>query len=246
MKVVAYYALHYGKEWLRWSMSSVRNYVDDIIIVYSAKPSHGHTTDVQCPDTEDELRAIAGDFQAIWYTAVDRFNWEGEHRDMAVQLCEDHGADIILVVDHDEVWEPDMLTTSIEYVRGSTNKHYRVSMQHYYRSVGWVCHDSMKPVRFHNIKQGHRPEGYIPEEYGKVHHYGYAQSPKTVNYKWYIHGHLAELRPGWFKQKFLGWEPGNCDVHPVVHGLWTPEWYNRQNMEYLIGDHPYFRMGIIE
>lgn len=242
MKVVAYYALHYGKEWLYWSMRSIKDYVDDIVVVYSPTPSFGHGTNIPCPDTADQLEILANRFDAHWVD-IHRSHWEGDHRDEAVHICEEKGADVILVVDHDEIWEADMLQKSLEFVMSSSQRNYLVHMQHYWRSVGWVCYDEAMPCRF--IKPTGKGNAYIPREYGNVHHYGYAQSSPLINYKWLIHGHLAELRPTWYQQKFLDWKPGVVDVHPTNHDFWTPEKYDRTQLEDLISDHPYYALDII-
>lgn len=241
MKVVAYYALHYGAEWLYWSMRSVKPFVDDIVVVYSPVPSHGHGTDATPPDDREVLRHLAGRFDAVWVDILGS-RWEGDHRDEAVMVCEDLGADIVLVVDHDEIWEPGHLQECIEYVTENDARNYRVPFQHYWRSVGWVCHDLAQPVRLHYLNG--EGDDYIPTK-GKVHHYGYAQSSKLVEYKWKIHGHLAELRPNWYQEKFLKWRPGMIDVHPTNVNFWTPEPFDRTTLEDLIGDHPYYQMDII-
>jgi hypothetical protein len=243
VKVVAYYALHYGKEWLEHSMRSVRDHVDEIIVMYSKLPSYGHRTNIPCPESEEELRAIAGKFEAIWHT-YGAFNWEGQHRDTAYDICVDRDADIIVPVDHDEIFEPVMLTYALEYVwEHGMARNYLVPMQHYYRSVGWVCYDEAQPVRFHRV--GGVGNDYIPREYGNVHHFGYAQSADLIAYKWLIHGHKGELRPEWYQQKFLDWKPGDTDVHPTNQDFWNPVEYDRDGLAHLIGDHPYFSLDII-
>jgi hypothetical protein len=242
MKVVAYYALHYGKEWLYWSMRSIKDFVDDIVVVYSPTPSYGHGTEVACPDTSEQLKLLADRFDAHWVN-IHRSHWEGDHRDEAVHICEDMGADIILVVDHDELWEPDMLKKSLEFVMSNSQRNYLVHMQHYWRSVGWVCYDEALPVRF--IKPGGEGNISVPREYGNVHHFGYAQTVPIMAYKWLIHGHLAELRPNWFEHTFQTWKPGDVDVHPTNVDFWTPVRYDRTQIADLISDHPYYGMDII-
>lgn len=244
MKIVAYYALHYGYEWLKWSMRSIRDHVDEIVVVYSDKPSHGHWTTNKPPDgdSEDALRAIASDFQVIWYN-IEHSHWEGTHRDFAVEKCEDREADIVLVVDHDEIWEPDMLQFMLEYVKVSPARNFRVPFRHFWRSVSWVCYDPAMPVRLHKLTGvGDFSIGYD----GWVNHFGYAQKPETIKYKWYIHGHLPELREGWYDRAFMMWEPWMKDVHPTNLNFWNPIPFNKHELESLIGDHPYFQLDIIK
>lgn len=248
MKVVAYYALHYGKEWLEYSLRSIRNHVTDIVIVYTPRPSFGHGTNIPCPDTEEELRAIAAPFDVIW-TGLPSSRWEGDHRDLAVERCKAIGADIVMAVDYDEIWEPDHLKKTLDYVWGSTSRHYRVPFVHYWRSTKWKCHDPALPERFQNVRQGQEGTiSYVPQEYGLVHHFGYAISEPLMYYKWLIHGHLPELRPHWLHGTFAKWEPGQNDVHPTNHDFWNPvpvPAEERSVLSDLIGDHPYFQLDII-
>jgi len=242
MKVVALYCLHYGSEWLFWSMRSIKDFVDDIVVVYSPVPSHGHGTEARVPDDRDTLVHLAGRFDAKW-TDILGSRWEGEHRDEGASICESIGADIVLVVDHDEIWEPEHLQQSLEFVKETDARDFRIPFQHYYRSVGWVCHDLAQPVRFHRLAD--KGLAYVPGKFGKVHHYGYAQSSTLVDYKWKIHGHLGELRPNWYQEKFLDWTPGMLDVHPTNLNFWNPEPFDRTQLVDLISDHPYYSMDII-
>lgn len=246
MKVVAYYALHYGSEWLKWSLRSIRNHVDEIIIVYTPGPSFGHGTKAVCPDSRAELMFIVEPFDVLW-SEISRSHWEGNHRDAAVEMCIEEGADIIMPVDHDELWDPVMLSKSLEFVMGSSQKYFLVHMQHYWRSVGYVCYDDAAPQRFIKAKETRTGAvTYIPREFGNVHHYGYAQSVELMRYKWLIHGHLGELRPNWLDEIFIPWQPGMKDVHPTNEkNFWDPVPFDKTQLEHLIGDHPYYEMEII-
>lgn len=239
MKIIASYILHYGKEWLYWSMRSVAPFVDKIRVFYTPKPSHGHGTELACPDSENELFYIAGEFGAVWHKGT--YMHEGEHRDFAIKACVDAGADLILVVDADEIWDPDVLSNALTQACEGNAYAWRVHASHFWRSVNWICYDEAMPVRI--IKPSGHGEGYVigPGFW----HFGYAQSPELMRYKMSIHGHKNELRPGWFEEKFLGWKPGMGDVHPTNRDFWNSEPFDRQKLVDLIGDHPYYKDGII-
>lgn len=257
MRLVACYILHYGREWLAWSMRSVQPHVDSIVVSYSIKPSHGHGTDAVCPETEAELCDIVTNMtknkQAmVWWNTSQGFAHEGLHRQYAVQACQDLGADVVLVVDADEIWDARTLhhavsTVEAAYAIGEGKRSWRVPMHHFYRSVGWACRDAAMPVRLLDLRvPDEKSEGYVSYLYGYVHHFGYAQSPAIVDYKWRIHGHKNELRPGWFEDKFMGWTPPGMDVHPTnANYFWNPAAYSKREIKHLIGDHPYFDMDLI-
>ena len=223
--------------------------MDEIRVFYTPKPSHGYMTSMPCPETRDELYAIAKQFDAVWDERL--YKWEGQHRDYAAAMCTDAGADIILVVDADEVWLPEQLKRVVghveEYAGVDTVAKYRiwrVNMVHFWRSLGWVCRDGMWPERV--IVPGGRGGGYISQHMAQPLHMGYAQSPGIVKYKISIHGHKGEFRPEWFEKKFLAWAPGVRDVHPTCVNTWDPEPYDKDLIEDVVGDHPYFPLEIVE
>lgn len=244
MKVVAYYALHYGKDWLPWSMKAIREQVDEIVVLYTPIPSYGHGTDVPCPETEGELRSIADKFGAKW-SKLTGSRWEGDHRDEAEEICKDLGADIILPVDHDEIWYPEIIDAAVEIAAYHPHRNYRVNMRHFWKSVNWVCNDAATPVRVINLRG--EGDSFIDLGDMPMNHFGYAQSNEIVEYKWKIHGHLGELRENWLEEKYKNWKPGIVDVHPTNEkDFWTPEPFDRQKLQFLIGNHPYFDLDIIQ
>lgn len=246
MKIIAYYALHYGREWLYWSMRALAPFVDEFVILYTDKPSYGFKTNLACPETKGELLSIAVLAENTLKPAVRWYDLaavghEGTHRDAAVQICVDRGADIILPIDHDEIWEAKHLERVLDVVMASDAKDYRISMQHYWRSVKWVCRDPLQPVRA--IKPSGNGEKFVDPGLGMMHHFGYAQSPTIIKYKWQIHGHQAELRPGWLENKFMA--NSRFDVHPTNRDFWTPAFSDMERFEPYIGDHPYFHFDVI-
>ena len=226
-------------------MRSVRSIVDEIYVFYTSRPSHGHGTDLRNPETRDELYNIAKPYQPIWHDAVG-YQHEGIHREFAVELCKNAGANLVVVVDADEIWDQEALQNAVTYTQSKPYHSFRVGARHFWRSLKWICDDPAMPTRFIRTDLP-RDAG---EEYfhsGKFFHMGYAQSPSIVYYKMNIHGHKAELRPRWFEKKFLEWKPGDKDVHPTNENFWNPVPYvDDGTLEYIVGDHPYWGKDIIE
>jgi hypothetical protein len=257
--IAAYYALHYGKEWLEWSMRSIREHVDEIHVFYVSRPSHGHQTELICPETGLELRSIADNYDALWWNCSHlHFDWEGNHRDFAVHTLIQRGADTILVVDADEIWPQDHIKQVLDVAEKEGTAINRVFMKHFWRSLKWVCNDEAAPVRVLKPNYVQEPAGplsptHIEETYiggdDKVYHMGYAQTPEIIFYKQKIHGHKGEWRDGWFENIFLPWRPGDDDVHPTNLNFWNPErpdFSTYQQLNLLCGDHPYFDVDLIE
>jgi hypothetical protein len=244
MSVAAVYCLHYGAEWLEWSLRSVADFADQIYVLYTRWPSHGHLTSLPCPETRDDLIDVVNKFNVIWYD-VGPFQWEGQHRDLSISIANDGGFDQALVVDADEIWDASHLADFIAFSRASNSKIVRVAMHHFWRSTNWYCRDDASPIRLFNLKK-FGGEVYYPLDGQRVFHMGYAQSPKLIEYKMSIHGHKNELRPDWYNNKFLSWHPGDTDVHPSGIGTWNPvQWKDDGTLQVLIGDHPYWGKDII-
>jgi hypothetical protein len=249
MKTIAFYCLHYGKEYLAWSIRSIQDAVDEIHVVYSDRPSFGHRTDLECPDSEEEMLSQAMRFAekpVHWHKG--RFSIEGEHRDAIYPIAREVGADRILVVDEDEIWAPGAARAALAATAGRPERDVLVRFVHFWRSFHWVCRDPSMPVRIVN------PSGsgiwYLSPQDHPVLHFGYAQTERLTSYKEAIHGHKSEWRRGWFDRKFLPWTPGAgiSDVHPTCVDFWNPEAVG-PDLEGVVRatlhDHPYHALPVI-
>jgi hypothetical protein len=251
---IAYYALHYGKEYLAWSIRSVQDAVDEIHILYTPTPSFGHATKASCPDSEQELRQEAERFLKFgkpffWHTGT--WHGEGHHRTSIEQIAKDRGAELVLVVDADEVWPPGSAEQALQATwDANAARETLVHMVHFWRSFWWFCQDLCRPCRVVDRRHG---EGfwYLLPQAKPVYHFGYAQSVATTAYKWEIHGHKNELREGWLANKFLAWSPTHpsSDVHPTCgDGFWTPAATSPEliaDLKTVVGDHPYWDHDLI-
>lgn len=243
---IAYYTLHYGKEYLAWSIRSIQDAVDEIHMLYTKTPSFGHGTSLICPDTEEELRHEAQRFAhkpIHWH--VGTWGNEGQHRSEIMTIANQRNAHMILAVDADELWDPETAKSALQRVEDYNAAGYtRVRFVHFWRSLDWVCNDAAMPTRITDTRHLANREWYLDEQKFPVLHFGYAQSEKLMDYKWHIHGHQDELLPGWWQNKFLGWHPGMGDVHPTCsQGFWNPEKIQEPlqgKVKELLYDHPYF------
>ena len=245
MKVIAYTALHYGTDYLYWSIRSVIDHVDEHHILYSAIGSHGHRTDRRCPDTRHAL------YREAVRAAGDKLRWhdgewahEGLQRESILQHAPD--ADVILVVDADEIWRVNTLSfTSLIQSGGVYGRRIRMPIIHYWRSFyRCVLHDPAYPDRVLFPKSNSEPAALIPNV-GFINHVGYAQRSELVEYKQHVHGHKGEWRQDdWFHTVFMANAQTNC--HPVGSEYWNPEPVNPLDyMPEWMKDHPYFNMEVI-
>lgn len=245
MKIVAYTALRYGKEYLGYAIRSVIDRVDEYHVLYALNPSHGHASDLPCPDTKEELYAIAQQ------TAGAKLNWhdgtwtqEGKQRDSIFTYAPD--ADVILSVDSDEIWT-DKVLQILEEERNYKGWSIKIPLIHQWRSFHKaITNDPAAPDRI-IFPKGDRALHLVASLNTPLIHFGYAQSIQTVAYKMAIHGHKDEWRKDcdWFKDKFLA--NAQTDVHPCGHQWQTVDDVNPDDyMPAFMKEHPNYRKALIE
>lgn len=249
-KTVAYCAIHYGRDYLPWSLRSIYDQVDRLNVLYTPHPSHGHRTDAQPPETRQQLLDAAYQYdpqgKIQWYD-VENIWQEGQQRDYAVSVCERNGADLICVVDYDEIYHADTLQAMLDHVWQANNaRNWLINFSHAWRSFSYMCRDNNWPVRIIDTRHS-SGTGYIPKELGDIYHFGYAVTDKVMRYKWNVHGHKDELRPGWYEDKWLAWPPPD-DCHPTNGrneegiGWWNPEPFDKYLLPELMYNHPFFNL----
>ena len=257
MKLVSLTVLHYGREWLEWALRAVYPFVDEMHVFYTPHPSHGHQqTRHKCPDSKEELHGIVSAFPTARWHETTQFYDEGPQRDYARDFCLEQGADLIVVVDADEVWDPDDLNQSIEEASGKPGLWKSRIKGNLWKGVNWVCRDELSPDRFispgshaasRSLRSSREPRYLSGPGFW---HFGYAVSMQSMLYKLSIHGHKDELRKDWafIYQNWKGLEDTPLDgVHPTNtrdsttgKAFWVPEPFDRREIAHLVGDHPYF------
>jgi hypothetical protein len=256
MKITACIALHYGREYLRWVIRGIAPVVDRIHIFYAPSPTFGHAAGgLLCPDTLFELQheaEVEGAGKIVWHEV--RAVSEEAHRTFMLRQALDDQADVMVIVDADEVWDPADLEVTVRAIHDHPQRATRwlTRFANFWRSFDWMVDDSFRPVRFVDLRVWGTPhsDAYLDEamQPGPIYHFGYAQRAELMRYKMACHGHKNEFRPGWLEEKFFGWKPGDVDAHPCVNNLWTPrptDPATRAVLARLLHDHPYQDLAVI-
>lgn len=250
MNLQSYTIIHYGKAYLLEAIEQVLPFVDLAHIIYTPTPSHGHSTLARNPDTKEDIHKEIGSIRTNKFRVYEaEFSQEGQQRDWAVDLCKRNGADVVLVVDYDEIWPGKTLLWMMQRIKGDLGgaRNWLVNMTHMWRSFNHVCRDNGWPVRFIDLTADNNDTRYMDRELGEVYHFGYAVTDDIMRYKWSIHGHKNDLRPNWFEEKWHNWQPGITDVHPTNDkDFWTPEPFDKILLPEVMRVHPYFNLDRVE
>jgi hypothetical protein len=219
-QVISVTCLHYGAMYLEWALRSIRDEVDACYVLYTPQGSFGHRVDVPCPETRDELRALAergaGD-KLRWFER--EYTNEGHHRDHIFELAPD--ADVILIVDADEIWQPGLSLDVIKHFETNPDRTARIHTTHFWRSFyRGMLNDGMHAEHAYAPEHTRNDKGGIESD-KRIFHYGYAQGEAITYYKQFTHGHKSEWRWNWFDEKFLPNE--QQDIHPVINAIWNAE-----------------------
>lgn len=241
---VAFVCLHYGKPYLAEAIASVIDAVDRVLVIYSPVGSHGSHTDTPCPDTREELHALATMAAGNKLDWVDgRFAHEGQHRDAALRFIAP--GDKLLVVDSDEIYADGLARDALAAADAIEARRIRLPFWHYWRSLkrGFM-HDPAYPERIINTRYPGNAETLVLDS-RVVHHMGYAQPSEYIEYKWRIHGHKAEFRRDcdWLRDVWHANRQYDC--HPVGSEYWNAEDMPAAALPTPLRNHPYRELEVI-
>lgn len=254
--VYSYTIAHYGRDYIGYSLKSIAPLVDRLYVFWTSHPSHGHRTNIE--PIESKRHILDSITDSLGYSLDSKLHWqetdiwnEGQQRDFAVQTLQNDNADLILVMDYDEIWHPHVLDKALNHVWQTNGaRNWLINFRHAWRSFNYMCDDQNWPVRIIDTRHS-GGVGYVPKELGDIYHMGYAITDKVLRYKLSIHGHKDELRPNWYEEKWQAWPPPD-DCHPTNGkndegvGWWNPKPFDKRELPYVLHSHPYFNVDKIE
>lgn len=246
MRVLGFMAVHYGKEYLRESLLSIRDYVEEMLVAYSKYPSHGQRVKQDCPDTEEEIflicQEVLGD-KLIWRRSDSYVN-EAHHRDMRYKHSS--GYDLILTIDADEVFKEEDIPAALQYAFNNKERYYGIKgYVNFWRSFNFACYDGFRPIRIENLNNHNQAQNL--ECPLTIYHFSTCQSEPVLRYKMKAFGHASEIRHNWFEEKYYAWRPDNQiqDLHPVSLNLWNAVPFDRFALPEYLQKHVNFTKELI-
>ena len=245
MKVLGFLTIHYGLEYLKESLTSIKDHCEKVVVAYTPNPSHGFGTTEVCPDSKSDIKLICEQVlgsKLIW--DENSYSAENQHRRKAHDYAS--GYDLILTIDADEVFEPKEITNALQYALNGTSQYYGIKGYiNFWRSFNYACYDGFRPIRIENL---HNRNGLQDHECPlTIYHFSTAQSEPVMRYKYKIFGHASEIRTNWLNDIHYAWTPQNQikDIHPVAFGLWNAVPYAKHNMPEFLKEHVNFNKELI-
>ncbi len=242
--IIAYYPIHYGSDYLGYSIKSIYDQVDQIHILYADKPSHGSPTSLKNPDNLTlikEASTLFGDpgNKIKWHYG--QWHNEGNQRDEINGIAASVNAKMIIAVDADEIWDSDVLSRAIQDSFQENKHHNLIRMLTFWRCFHKTAVDEMMPVRI-ILPGAPRGHNYLS---GRVNHFGYARTIENIEYKISIHGHRNEWRNDWI-DVYRNWPNSrDTDLHPTCLNTWSLSDYDKTKLPEFMQQHPYYNLEII-
>lgn len=246
MKVLGFMTIHYGLEYLKESLLSIKDHVEGMVISYVHKPSHGFKTILDCPDKAEDIRKVCEEVlgnKLIWDEA-EFYGAENIHRSVAKKYSQ--GFDLILTIDADEVFESTEINNALNYAYTHPERYYGINgYLNFWRSFDYVCLDGFRPIRIENLNNHNSLQNLnCPLT---IYHFSTAQSRAVMEYKYSCFGHANEIKPDYLEKIFYKWTPENNfgDLHPVSINLWNAIKYDKNKLPDFLKKHSNFEKTLI-
>lgn len=245
MKIVAVYCIYNEENYIEYSIKSIYDFVDKIIICLSQAPYIAYNSKardiVKSKDKTEEIvnRLARNDkkikiIDGVWDSEV-------EHRNAAIKYCIDNNYDYYFLIDADEMYRKDHLEAiSREIAAHPEIGTFVIKCAIFWRSfryripaekVAWCPRRIFKvttkrkilgikfPYNFRFIgenKTNSLGEVYhIPSNKAIFYHFSYAKTFKDMKEKLSTFSHAHQILDGWYEKVWLKW-PQNRQM-PNIH-----------------------------
>lgn len=239
MRLCAAYKVFNGALYLPYSLRSIYDFVDRIIIFLSTAPWNGpivpldNTEEVirNFPDPQGKIRLIVRNCRYHEPTADGYKNEFVEMNEILSCVVQETPQNThYLYIDADEVYQPDQ----IQKLRDFLEANPQIDVVHapwrtYWKSFRyWI--DPMEPHRplvafkimphtaFSGIRQVNNTHGHTFEGNELFfHHFSYSLTTEMVQAKIKAWSHCNEIRQGWFENVWLAWDKNREmeELHPA-------------------------------
>jgi hypothetical protein len=229
----AVYVVYDDDRWLPFSLESVYDESDVILVLIANQPWNGPPR-----STESTLKCLEAFPDPQKKISLIRGNWKSElrQRNEGLHLLQKRGIDYCLVVDADEVYDPlqlrRMMITApclpeidcwhIQIVTYWKSIRYRVDPPEPFPPVVLVRVGRARFVE-NRMARGEQ-HALIAPHVAVMHHLSYARSDEEIWTKIHSFSHAAEVKPDWYERVWKGWDDDHNmqNLNPAF-----PECYQR-------------------
>ncbi len=228
---VAFNQEHFIKAWVE----NAALYADELIVLYSKYPwnyNKNARVTIKSDNTGKILEKLKKKFSNL-NVIEDEWDNETEQRNMAITIAKKMGAEILLIVDTDEFYEPKQIKTALKWMIHNPADVWYMYHNQLIKKPNWaiITPDGLPKFQFAiNLKtvrsliNKRNPEGNlrvnIPETICRCWHYSYVMSDQKMKEKLSSFAHTNEIIPNWFTEVWPNIKPGISSFHPVCPPGW--------------------------
>lgn len=192
---------------------------------------------------------------------------ETAQRNWAMQMIQARGYEWVWIVDADEVYTEEGASNLWRWFEDALDGSHnllgaRARWHTYWRSLDWAVSplEPFSPTvilrsscRFDKVRvmrmEDEARVANVPQKVCVVHHFSWSRRPEEIRKKIDCGSEFGRsMVPGWFEEKFLGWEPGDggsCH-HPTEPSCYQGIARRTWELPEVIRRHPWSRKEVIE
>jgi hypothetical protein len=230
MKVAACYCVYDDYEFLDISVKSIERYVDQIYFFVSYSRYDGTSVE---GDNKLTLKCI--EYLKLQFpnkVTLIRKDWKSQipQRNESIEIIQKDGYDYCLIIDADEIYEPQHLDKLFQYCRGLPKVDiFLTQFYTYFKSIKyriWPLQglNATTLIKTHvqlNMTRGvkrAKEQGYIvfeiPSKLILWHHPSHVRTDERMQSKYAIAMHEYGLNKSWMRDVWARWTPETKNFHP--------------------------------
>jgi hypothetical protein len=270
VSLCAAYKVFNAELYLPYSLRSIYDYVENVVIFLSTRPWNGPDVELDrteeilrnFPDPDNKITLVVNDWRRIEAPDNDEENEFAEMVQLLTFVKENiPGATHYFYVDWDEVYHPEHILYLRRYLsRMNDDSFVRGTWRTYWRSFHWTVDppDPSGPLvafplkpricfkAFREVQSG--SEHRLPKDKFLIHHFSYALPTWRVKQKVQHFSHCGGILDNWLEMKWKPWElnHGVTNLHPQY-----PSMFRRtvpvesDTLPEVMKDHPFFGRDVI-
>lgn len=259
--VIAVYVVHYGQDYLEYSIRSIYDHVDKIIISVGLKSwSYKGSKPIDenflkwildLPKKYEKIQIITGEWSK-----------DEDQRNDTIQYVKDF--DYYFLLDYDEIYDPVNLDGFYDFAEDHKEfSVFRIPFLNFWRSFGYVIQEEVfSPVqRFFRIGRRfkfklscissykRRVQVDVPSDICCCYHFSYAKTVEEISYKINTWMHAPDISANWL-ERFVDWNGNRTmkNLYPLrgQEQIWKKAMeFDKNRLPFLLQSHPYYSLDVI-